>query len=103
MNNKPFYNALSAELYIIIVVFLIQNESMLGGGKDNILIPIAMLSLLVLSVAVMGYLFVAQPIQLYLEEKKKEAISFFLQTVFIFAGVTALLFVALVAVSASIG
>ncbi|HEY4517472.1 MAG TPA: hypothetical protein VJI74_01115 [Candidatus Paceibacterota bacterium] len=64
-------------------------------SPETILIPIAMLSLFVLSASVMGYLFVVEPVQLYLDGKKKEGITFFLQTVTIFAGATLLLFATL--------
>jgi len=41
----------------------------------------AMLSLFTLSAAVMGYLFAAEPIMMYLDGKKKEAVNFFFTTV----------------------
>ena len=63
-------------------------ESEAGKPPETILIPIAMLSLFVLSAAVMGYLFVAGPVQMYLEGQKKEGINLFIQTVMIFAGIT---------------
>jgi len=50
-----------------------------------------MLSLLVLSVTVMGYLFILVPVQLYIDGAKKEAVSFFLRTVGWFAAITAVL------------
>jgi len=44
-----------------------------------------MLSLFVLSAAIMGYLFLSEPLQLFLENKKQEAVTFFAKTVGIFA------------------
>lgn len=53
-----------------------------------------MLSLFVLSVTVMGLLFLGKPLTLYLDGQKKEAVRFFFSTVGIFAGLTLLAFVA---------
>jgi hypothetical protein len=55
---------------------------------NDFIMPIIMLSLLVLSVAVMAYIFGYQPLVLFLDNKKKEAISLFLKTVGIFGGIT---------------
>ncbi|RJQ29898.1 hypothetical protein C4571_00570, partial [Candidatus Parcubacteria bacterium] len=52
--------------------------------------PIAALSLLTLSVAVMGYLFFYGPLQLYLGGERERAVNLFLKTVGVFAGITAL-------------
>ncbi|MEK9176930.1 MAG: hypothetical protein AAB923_01400, partial [Patescibacteria group bacterium] len=54
-------------------------------GGENMLIPMTMLSLFVLSTAVMGYLFVFEPVRLYVEGQKQEAAGFFLKTVGAFA------------------
>ena len=65
MIKKSIQNALLAEVYIIAIVLLIHYGLMSVESEDTILAPIAMLSLLTLSAAVMGYLFLFQPIQLY--------------------------------------
>jgi hypothetical protein len=56
--------------------------------ENTIMIPIAMLSLLVLSVAMMGYFFVYQPVRLLIEGKQREATKFFITTVAFFACIT---------------
>lgn len=48
-----------------------------------------MLCLLVLSVALMAFLFFYEPVLLLLDDKRPEAVRFFLGTVAIFAGLTA--------------
>jgi hypothetical protein len=84
--KKPFLRALAAVLYIIIIVLLIQAFSfVLKGTQDTIIIPMTMLSLFVLSAAVMGFLFLSEPLQLLIENKKKEAIAFFAKVVGFFA------------------
>ena len=89
MAKKALVNALLAEVYIIVVVSVI-NYIMEGPNKpdETILIPIAMLSLFVLSAAVMGYFFLAQPAELYLAGEKKQAVNLFLSTVATFAVIT---------------
>jgi len=50
------------------------------GSDDTIFIPMTMLSLLVLSVATMGFLFEAQSLRLFLDNQRGEAVTFFLKT-----------------------
>jgi hypothetical protein len=57
-------------------------------NENEYIMPIIMLSLLVLSVSVMAYIFGYQPLVLFLDDKRKEAISLFLKTVGIFGGIT---------------
>ena len=98
MSKNPYLNALLASAYIAVVAsvmfFGTQNA---GPVEDSVLAPIAMLSLLVLSVAVMGYLFFFQPVQLYMTGRAEEAGTFFLKTVGVFALVTSI-FLALILV-----
>ncbi len=91
MTKNPIINALSASGYIILVAtvmnFVTQN---LGDKPDTAFAPVAFLSLLTLSAAMMAYLFFYQPLQLFIEGKKKEGIDLFLRTVLIFAIFTSL-------------
>lgn len=91
----PLRNALLAAVYIVGIVSVISSfERFLGGTEDTILAPMTMISLLVLSVAIMGYLFVFEPARMYLDGNKQEAVTFFGKTVGIFA-VCVLVFVGL--------
>lgn len=94
MTKNPFINALSATLYITIVASVMYYAPKWAGPVDSVVIPVAILSLFVLSAAVMGYLFLSQPIQLYLDGGKKQAVNLFLSTVAVFAAVTVLLLLA---------
>jgi hypothetical protein len=59
-----------------------------GETEDTLFAPIALISLFTLSAAVMGYLFLSEPVQLYLDDKKKEAVNLFVRTVAVFGGLT---------------
>lgn len=84
--KNPFLNAVVAALYIVAVVLIINMFStVLEGTEDTILAPMTMLSLLVLSVAIMGFLFAVEPLRLFLDNKRGEAVTFFLKTVGTFA------------------
>lgn len=94
--KNPFINALCASLYITLVVSLINFLSQTQKNKpDTFLAPVLFLSLLVLSVTVMAYLFFYQPLHLFIAGKKKEAVDLFVKTVAIFAGITAIVLVIL--------
>ena len=97
MTKNPFLNALSAVAYIAIVasIMFYGMARMPAGPDKSVAVPIAVLSLFTLSAAVMAYIFVSQPLQLYLDGKKKIAINLFLQTLAVFAGITALIFILL--------
>lgn len=84
MKLNPFVNATLAALYIAGVVSLISSFEGFEG-PDNVLMPMALLSLLVLSVAVMGFLFFYEPLRLYFENEKEKAVPFFLKTLATFA------------------
>jgi hypothetical protein len=93
MTKNPFYNAGAALLYIMGVVFAINFGSRWATeeANQNLLLPIGMLSLFVLSASVMGYVFLSQPIMMFLDGQRKEGISLFLKTVAVFAGITAII------------
>jgi hypothetical protein len=83
--KKPFIYSLLAALYIAFLVLGI-NYILPMLPQKSILIPMVMLSLFVLSAAVMGFLFLSEPLKLYMDGAKQEAVSFFTKTVGIFAG-----------------
>ncbi|MDO8514237.1 MAG: hypothetical protein Q7S50_01705 [bacterium] len=89
MSRNPYINALLAGLYIVFVVLLITyGPAYVRDKPDTILAPMAMLSLLVFSVALMGYLFFLQPVQMFLEGQKHEAVGLFTKTLGAFAVIT---------------
>lgn len=92
MTKNPFINAAAASLYIIGVATLMYNAKTFFGPKDTFLTPIAVISLFCLSAALMGYLFLYQPLMLSLDGHKKKGVNLFLQTVAVFAGITVIIF-----------
>ena len=88
MSKNPFVNALAASAYIIALVSSIWSMPQGSIPENSFIGPITMLSLFVLSAAVMGYLFVYQPLCLFFEGKQQEAVRLFLLTVASFAGIT---------------
>ena len=91
MSKNPIINGLSALIYIVSVAFIMYFGTKNLPKEDTILAPIAMISLFTLSAGVMGYIFGLQPIQLYLNGKKKEAVQLFLKTLMVFGFLTTLI------------
>ena len=93
MTKNPFINALTATLYISCIAVFMFYVTKTFPQKDTVLAPIAMISLFTLSAAIMGFVFLYQPLQLLLDGHKKKAVDLFLQTVAVFAGITVLVFI----------
>jgi hypothetical protein len=92
MKTNPYLYSLYAEIYIMaiaLVLFSMQSPN----TPDTIFAPILALSMFVLSAAVMGYLFLSKPFQLYLDGHKQGAITFFMKTVSGFALITLIVFI----------
>lgn len=86
MNKKSIYHAILAAGYITMLVsFMSLISESLQTQEDNIFMPISMLAMLVLSVAVMAYLFFYDPVLLLLDGKRPEAVTLFLGTIAVFA------------------
>ena len=89
MTKNPLINAISAFLYIIIVVLIMQFGTKSLPQKDiAIITPIAAISLFTLSAAVMAYIFGYYPLILFFDKRRKESIDLFLKTTLIFGAIT---------------
>jgi hypothetical protein len=96
MSKNPLINAFGASAYIILIVTLINFLShTLKNKPDTAFAPVLFLSLLTLSVTVMACLFFYQPLQLFIEGRKKEAVNLFVKTVGVFGAITAVVLVLL--------
>ncbi len=92
MTKKPIYNALAAIIYIVLIIFFIDFISSVEYVSEGLWQSIIALSLITLSVAVMGYIFFFQPIVLFVEKNKKEAVKYFIHTILYFAIIIILIF-----------
>lgn len=90
MIKNPFVNAFLATAYIWLVVSVLtyfEGNTQEGTG-EFFMVPIAFLSLFVLSAATMGFLFLYQPLTLWLDGKRAEALHFFLTMLATFGAIT---------------
>lgn len=91
MTKNPSVNALSAAVYIFLVVTVMTFITQpLRHKPDTFFAPVTMLFVLTLSVAVMAFFFFYQPLLFLIDGKKKVAVDLFIKTVGIFAAITAL-------------
>lgn len=82
-------NALLTALYIVGVGSFMYYGSLIKIGRNNIiLIPITMLLLFVCSAAITGYLIFGKPAIMYVDGKKKEALTLLTYTLFSFSLIT---------------
>ena len=89
MKWSPFINATAASVYIgAVVLFLHFIESLRHDTPDTLIDGMGAISLFVFSAAVMAFLFFYQPLLGLIEDKKGEAVSYFLKTLGIFGLIT---------------
>jgi hypothetical protein len=89
MQANPYAYAVAALSYIAVVaLFMRFIETLRHDTPDTLVDGMGFLSLFVLSVATMAFLFFYQPVVLLLEHKKREAVTFFLKTLFTFGAST---------------
>ncbi|MDB5237592.1 MAG: hypothetical protein JWL88_694 [Parcubacteria group bacterium] len=82
-------NAIAAAAYISGVALFMQFiQSLRHDTPDTLLDGMGILSLLVFSAAVMAFLFFYQPVLRLVEDKRAEAVSYFLKTLGIFGVLT---------------
>ena len=95
--NKIIKNALidtiGTTAYIILVVSFIFSLQVLAPNEDIIIIPIAMLLLFVCSAAITGFLVFGKPVMLYIDGKKKEAVSLLTHTLGMLVLITIVAFI----------
>ncbi|HWU24287.1 MAG TPA: hypothetical protein VN086_00865 [Candidatus Paceibacterota bacterium] len=92
MKWNPLVNATAAVTYIgAVALFMHFIQSLRHDTPDTLLDGMGILSLVVFSAAVMAFLFFYHPVCLLIENKKAEAISYFLKTLAIFGAATIVL------------
>lgn len=90
-------DALGTATYIVAVATFLNHAQALFGNDEgkSWIIPVAMLSLLVFSVALIGFLMIGRPVLWYVDGRKKEAVALFFWTLGIFFGLTVIAFLVL--------
>lgn len=92
MKTNPLFNALAAGTYILMVVGVIYALQSPNTPDKGILAPLFLLGLFTLSAAVMAFLFFFQPFKLYFENRQKDALAYFMKTLWYFSIMVFLLF-----------
>lgn len=102
MTTNPYYNALFAIAYIaLLVTGVFYGSNLLEGAiEETIFLPMGFLATLVLSAALMAYLFFYQPVIMFLDGRRIEALTFFFRTVGTFAVATAVVIITALVVGA---
>lgn len=78
---KSLLSALAVFVYVLLVVLLMNNAQQFFGPVSGIWAAVAMLLLLVLSVAAVGLLIFASPVMMYMEGQKQDSLQMLLWTV----------------------
>lgn len=87
-------NAIAAAAYIgAVVLFMHYIQSIRHDTPDTLLDGMGVISLFVFSAAVMAFLFFYQPALKLLENRRVEAVSYFLKTLGIFGAITAVVLI----------
>ncbi len=92
-------NSVGTAAYIILVVSFIFSLQSLPESEETLFIPIAMLLLFVCSAAITGFLVFGKPAMLYIDGKKREAVSLLVYTLGILVLITLISFIFLIAYS----
>lgn len=96
MTKNPVVNALTASVYIVLVVSVMNFVTQpLRDKPDTFLAPITVLFVLTLSTAIMAFLFFYQPLLFLIEGRKREAINLFVKTVGVFGVITVIVLILL--------
>lgn len=89
IRKTGLFNAVATTLYIILIgVFMYYGTVVKIGRTNAILAPITLLLLFVFSAALTGFLIFGKPAQLYVDGKKKEALSLLTYTLGFFSIIT---------------
>jgi hypothetical protein len=74
-------NSMATAIYVVIVAMIMNNAERIFGTMKNIIGPVAFLLLFVTSAAITGFLVLGQPIMMYVDNQRRDAIKLFIYTV----------------------
>lgn len=89
-------DAIWTAVYVALVASFMTFAGQYAPREDGFLVPMAMLMLLVLSVAIVGSLIFGRPVMWYIDGKRKEAMKLLGWTLGIFFVLTVLVFVVMI-------
>lgn len=75
IKKKAFVNSLLTSLYIVAVGLFLYYGAMMKFGRNSFIAPISLLFMFVFSAALTSYLLLGMPARMYIDGKKKEALS----------------------------
>jgi hypothetical protein len=97
IRKSALINSLAATAYIVAVAaFMFYAGSMKLGRANTFLVPVALLMLFVFSAALTGFLILGKPAQMYLDGKKKDALSLLTNTLMFLFAITVIFMVLLI-------
>lgn len=89
LKKAALFNAGATALYVAAVGCFMYYGSLIKIGRANsFLVPISLLLLFVMSASITGFLIFGKPAQMYIDGKKKEALSLLMQTLIFFSMIT---------------
>lgn len=89
IRKTALVNAALTTLYIVAVGCFMYFGSLIKIGRSNsFLVPVTLLMLFVMSASITGFLIFGKPAQMYIDGKKKEALSLLTQTLVFFSAIT---------------
>lgn len=100
IKKRALINALLTTLYVVAVgLFMYYGAKVKIGKSNEFLAPIAFLLLFVSSASLTGFLIIGKPIQLYIDGKKKDALSMLFYTLLFLFVVTVIAILILISLS----
>lgn len=90
--KRAFLNAIATTAYVILVVLFLFSLQRFASKPETIIIPMSMILLFVCSAAITGFLVFGKPVMLYIDGKKKEAVSLLTHTIGILVIITIVFF-----------
>lgn len=89
IKKTAIVNSFATALYVVAVGVFMYYGSLVKLGRANVvLVPITLLLLFVFSAALTGFLIFGKPAQMYVDGKKKEALSLLTYTLVSFSIIT---------------
>ncbi len=91
--NRSFIDALGVVIYITAIALFLSNGEKVFGHTSSFLLPLFMMLLLIVSASVTGFLVLGKPVQLYLDNQKKDALNLLWSTLAWLVGLAVIIIV----------